>query len=114
WFKAARVANPNISSSTSIAGLYFNGTGTNGYTISASAGQTLTLTGSATSIGSETSASTALAIAAATTSGTNTIAGSIILAVSSAERERSMELSQALPAARFSKAEPEQLERLKS
>src|SRR2546423_13293861 len=40
WFKAARVTNPNISGSTSVAGLYFNGNGTNGYTISASACQT--------------------------------------------------------------------------
>src|SRR5207247_4523746 len=75
--------NPNIRSSTSIAGLYFNGTGTNNYNTTASASQTLTLTACGTTIGTEVSDSTAVAIGAENTSGTNTIGAPIILAPAS-------------------------------
>ncbi len=82
-FTAARVAQPNVSASLSISGLYFAGTATNNYTLSASASQALTLTGFAASIGAETGDSNAVAIGAENTSGTNVISAPIILAPAS-------------------------------
>jgi len=83
WFKAAEITNPNLSSSVSIAGLYFQGTGSNGYDITASAGQSFTLTGSNTSGSGGTANSSAAAIRNEATSGTNTIDAPLILAPSS-------------------------------
>jgi autotransporter-associated beta strand protein len=72
-FNGAAVAQPNLSVSKSISGLYFTGTGTNGYTLTRSAAAGFTLTGYATTIGAETGDITAVAIGAENTSGTNTI-----------------------------------------
>ena len=72
-FSGAAVTQPNLTSNTSIAGLYFTGTGTNGYTLTRTATPTFTLTGYATSIGAETGDASAVAIGAENTSGTNTI-----------------------------------------
>jgi hypothetical protein len=36
WFKTAETVNPILNTSVSIAGLYFNGTGTSGYDITRS------------------------------------------------------------------------------
>jgi len=82
-FSGAKATNPNLSASSSISGLYFSGTGTSGYTLSATSPNTLTLTGFATSIGAETGDSNAVAIGAENTSGTNTISAPIILAPAS-------------------------------
>jgi autotransporter-associated beta strand protein len=85
-FNAAAVAQPNLSTSDTISGLYFTGTGTSGYDLTRSGiTQTLTLNGFATTIAAngEKSDSTAVAIGAENTSGTNTIDVPIILAPSS-------------------------------
>ncbi len=82
-FSGIAVAQPNLTSNTSIAGLYFTGTGTNGYTLTRTATPTFTLTGYATSIGIETGDATAVAIGAENTSGTNTISIPVILAPAS-------------------------------
>jgi len=80
-FTSAPVAQPNLSASVQIAGLYFKGTGTSGYDLTRSGiTQTLTLTATATSIGNETNNGQAVAIGAENTSGTNTIDVPIILA----------------------------------
>jgi fibronectin-binding autotransporter adhesin len=82
WFKTAfSSGQPNLSASVSIAGLYFNGTGTSGYDItSSSTAVKLTLTGTASAIGIETGNTTAVAIGAENTGGTNTISAPIVLA----------------------------------
>ena len=80
-FTSAAVAQPNLSASVQIAGLYFKGTGTSGYDLTRlGITQTLTLTATATSIGNETNNGQAVAIGAENTSGTNTIDVPIILA----------------------------------
>ena len=48
-FTAAETTQPNVSTSVSNSGLYFNGAAVNGYDITGSAGVTLTLTGRSTS-----------------------------------------------------------------
>ena len=83
WFTGAKVTDPNLSSSVSISGLYFSATNSSNYTLSNSNDATLTLTGSAGTIGAETGDSTAVAIGANNTSGTNTISAPIILAPTS-------------------------------
>ncbi len=84
WFKTVKSANANISASVSIAGLYFNGTGSSGYTISSTSGTpTLTLTAFGTTIGGETGNSDAVAIGAENTGGNNTVTAPIILAPAS-------------------------------
>ena len=82
-FSGAAVTQPNLTSNTSIAGLYFSGTGTSGYTLTRTATPTFTLTGYATSIGTETGDANAVAIGAENTSGTNTISIPVILAPAS-------------------------------
>lgn len=79
-FAAAAVTQPNLSTSVSISGLYFTGTGTNGYNLTRTSTQGFTLTGYATAIGAETGDVNAVAIGAENTSGTNTIAVPITLA----------------------------------
>ena len=80
-FTSAAVAQPNLSASVQIAGLYFKGTGTSGYDLTRlGITQTLTLTATATSIGMENNNGQAVAIGAENTSGTNTIDVPIILA----------------------------------
>src|SRR5438034_8143979 len=82
WFKTAfSSGQPNLSASTSIAGFYFNGTGSSGYDItSSSTSVKFTLTGSNTTTGalSEDSVANANAIRGDNTSGTNTIDAPII------------------------------------
>lgn len=74
WFKAAEVVNPNLSSSVSIAGLYFNGTTSSGYDVTSSnSGVVFTLTGVGTTGNGGTSNSSAAAVRSEITSGTNTI-----------------------------------------
>jgi hypothetical protein len=70
-FTGAEVSNPNLSASLTIQGITFSTTTTTGYTLSASAGQSLTLT----NVGTGASA----AINAANTSGANTISAPLIL-----------------------------------
>src|SRR5437660_1712345 len=83
WFKTAfSSGQPNLSASTSIAGFYFNGTGSSGYDITSSTTAIkFTLTGSSVSSGAqaENSDATANVIRADNTSGTNTIDAPIIL-----------------------------------
>lgn len=82
-FTAAAVAQPNLASSLSISGLYFTGTGTNGYNLTRTGAAGFTLTGYATAIGAETGDGNAVAIGAENTSGTNTIVVPITLAPAS-------------------------------
>jgi autotransporter-associated beta strand protein len=84
WLKSTPANKSiNLSSSVSIAGLYFNGTGASGYSITSSNTSTaFTLTASGSTIGTETSDTTAVAIGAENTSGTNTISAPITLAPS--------------------------------
>jgi hypothetical protein len=82
YFKTAEMTNPNLSASASIAGIYFNGTASSGYDITASAGQSFTLTGQSTSGSSGTSNSSAAAIRSDATSSANTIDAPLILASS--------------------------------
>ena len=79
-FNTAEVTQPKLSMSVTIAGLYFTGTGTSGYDLTNTAGETLTLTASNTAIGNETGNGNSVAIGAENTSGTNTIDVPIILA----------------------------------
>ena len=79
-FTAAVVAQPNLSASLSISGLYFDGTGTSGYDLTRTSTQTLTLSATSTTIGTEIGDTTAVAIGGENTSGTNTIDVPIILA----------------------------------
>ncbi len=79
-FTSAAVAQPNLSASVQIAGLYFKGTGSSGYDLTRTSTQTLMLTATGTSIGTETSNGNSVAIGAENTSGTNTIDVPIILA----------------------------------
>jgi autotransporter-associated beta strand protein len=84
WFKVVKSTNPNLSASVSIAGLYFQSTGSSGYDITRTSTQTLTLTGTAPdTTGAETGNTNAVAIGANNTSGTNTIDVPIILGASS-------------------------------
>lgn len=73
WFKFAEVTQPNLSASLSIAGLYFNGTGSSGYDVTSNAGVVLTLTGYDPAGSGGTSNSSAAAIRSEIGSGTNTI-----------------------------------------
>lgn len=86
WFKTAfSSGQPNLSASTSIAGFYFNGTGSSGYDItSSSAAIKFTLTATGTTIGTELGNTTAVAIGAENTSGTNKIDAPIILGAAAA------------------------------
>lgn len=61
-------------------GSYFEGTGTSGYDLTRTSNETLTLTATSTTIGTEIGDTTAVAIAGENTSGTNTIDIPIILA----------------------------------
>jgi len=70
---AATFLSPNLSSSVTIAGLYFKGTGASGYDLTRTSTQTFTLTANGISIGAEQSNGSAVAIGAENTSGTNTI-----------------------------------------
>ncbi len=80
WFKVVKSTNPNLSSSATIAGLYFQSTTSSGYDITRTSTQTLTLNGTASNTtGGETSSSTAAAIGALNTSGTNTIDVPLVL-----------------------------------
>src|SRR2546422_4442525 len=79
-FAAAVVAQPNLSASLSISGLYFTGTGASGYDLTTTSTQTLTLSATGTTIGTETGDTTAVAIGGENTSATNTIDVPIILA----------------------------------
>src|SRR5205807_6020828 len=71
---AAVITQPQLTASVSIAGLYFEGTGSSGYDLTRTSTQTLTLTGTAidTTAG-EAGNANAAAIGAENTSGTNTI-----------------------------------------
>jgi autotransporter-associated beta strand protein len=83
WFTVAEAFNPSLAStSPNIAGLYFSTTASSGYSFTRTSGA-FTLTGSATSIGTETSNATAVAIGANNTSLINTIAVPITLAPAS-------------------------------
>lgn len=82
-FGAAAVTQPNLASSASISGFYFNTTGSSGYDITASAGASFTLTGRSTTGSGGTADSSAAAIRSDITSGTNTIDAPLILAPSS-------------------------------
>lgn len=91
WFKTAFASGqPNLSASTSIAGLYFGdkagGIASSGYDItSSSTSVKLTLTGTATTTGgTETSNGSTPAIGADNTSGTNTIDAPIVLGAAAA------------------------------
>jgi autotransporter-associated beta strand protein len=86
WFKTAfSSGQPNLSASTSIAGIYFNSTGTSGYDItSSSTSIKLTLTAIGAGIASETSNASAVAIGAQNTSGTNIIDVPVILGATAA------------------------------
>ncbi len=87
-FTAAAVAQPQLTASDTISGLYFTGTGTSGYDLTRlGITQTLTLTATGTVIGQEKSDSTAVAIGAENTSGTNTIDVPIILGVAAASTQ---------------------------
>src|SRR6266478_4383401 len=77
---AAVVAQPNLSASLSISGLYFKGTGASGYDLTTTNTQTLALSATSTTIGTEIGDTTAVAIGGENTSGTNTINVPIILA----------------------------------
>jgi autotransporter-associated beta strand protein len=79
-FDAAAVAQPNLSSSLSISGLFFNGGLVSGYDVTSTAGAAFTLTGQNTSGSSGSSDGSAAAIRASNTSGTNTIDAPLILA----------------------------------
>ncbi len=79
-FTAAVVAQPNLSASLSISGLYFKGTGASGYDLTTTNTQTLALSATSTTIGTEIGDTTAVAIGGENTSGTNTINVPIILA----------------------------------
>ncbi len=81
WFKAAVITQPNLSASLSIAGLYFNGTGSSGYSITATNSAVFTLT--AVSGSSEISNGNSVAIRGDNTTGTNTISVPLILAPNS-------------------------------
>ena len=70
-FTGVKVFNPNLSTSLTIQGLTFSTATTSGYTLSATAGQSLTLTNTGTGATG--------AITAANTSGTNTISANLIL-----------------------------------
>src|SRR5438132_3368440 len=79
-FTAAVVAQPNLSASLSISGLYFKGTGASGYDLTTTSNQTLALSATSTTIGTEIGDTTAVAIGGENTSGTNAIDVPIILA----------------------------------
>jgi fibronectin-binding autotransporter adhesin len=84
WFKSSgSFLSPNLSTSKTISGIYFNGTGASGYNLTRTSTQTFTLTATGTSIGAETGDTNAVAIGAENTSGTNTIAVPITLAPAS-------------------------------
>ena len=70
-FTGAELTNPNLSASLTIQGLTFSTATSSGYTLSAAAGQSLTLTNTGTGAAS--------AINAANTSGTNLISAPLIL-----------------------------------
>jgi hypothetical protein len=70
-FTGPEVSNPNLSASLTIQGMTFSTTTSKGYTLSASAGQSLTLTNVGTGATG--------AVNAANTSGTNTISAPLIL-----------------------------------
>jgi fibronectin-binding autotransporter adhesin len=72
-FTAAAVAQPNLSASVSISGLYFKGTGTSGYDLTRTSTEVLTLTATGTTIGAETGDANSVAIGAENTGGANTI-----------------------------------------
>ncbi len=82
WFKTAETVNPNLSASKSIAGLYFNGTGSFGYDITRTNSAVFTLTGQSASGSNGAADSSAAAIRAENTSNTNTIDVPLILASS--------------------------------
>lgn len=84
-FTGAEVSNPNISTSVSIGQLNFATSGT-GYNVTASSGQTLTLTNVGTSSGS-------VAINAGNTSGINTITAPIVLGGASGSTEEFLQAS---------------------
>jgi fibronectin-binding autotransporter adhesin len=79
-FDAAATAQPNLSSSLSIAGLFFSAGLVSGYDITSSGGAAFTLTGQNTSGSSGSSDASAAAIRGSNTSGTNTIDADLILA----------------------------------
>lgn len=83
WFKVGAVTSPNVTTAVSISGLYFSSTGSSGYAITRTTPGAFTLTGYATTIGTEVSDATAVAIAANNTSGTNTFTVPITLAPTS-------------------------------
>jgi autotransporter-associated beta strand protein len=72
-FTSAAVAQPNLSASVSISGLYFKGTGTTGYDLTRTSTEILTLTATGTTIGAETGDANSVAIGAENTSNANTI-----------------------------------------
>jgi autotransporter-associated beta strand protein len=84
WFTSSPANKTvNLSASVSIAGLYFNGTGASGYSLTNSNSAAFTLTANGTVIGTETGDGTAVTIGAENTTGTNTISAPITLAPSS-------------------------------
>lgn len=81
WFSSTPTNKTvNLTTSPSLAGLYFTGTTASGYLLTRTSPNAYTLTGSATAIGTEISDATAVAIGAENTSGTNTISVAITLA----------------------------------
>jgi fibronectin-binding autotransporter adhesin len=95
WFKTVfSSGQPNLSASTSIAGLNFSAIGVSGYDItSSSTSIKLTLTATGASIGTELGNTTAVAIAAQNTSGTNTIDAPIILGAAAAATQTIIQAS---------------------
>jgi fibronectin-binding autotransporter adhesin len=84
WFKTAfSSGQPSVNTPVNIAGLYFSSASSSGYAIVRTGANSFTLTGYATSIGTEVSDATAVAIGANNTSGTNSIAVPITLAPAS-------------------------------
>jgi autotransporter-associated beta strand protein len=83
FFSTAASQQPNLSASLSIAGLFFSGTSSSGYNLTATNSAILTLTGYNTSGSSGTSNSSAAAIRSEITSGTNTFNVPLTLAPAS-------------------------------
>lgn len=89
WFTGAKVTDPNLSASLSIAGFYFSSTTSSGYTISATSPFVFTLQGQTDGTAgtpgttAETDNTNSAAIRADNTTGINTISAPIILAPAS-------------------------------
>lgn len=84
-FTTVESVQPNLSTSVSIAGIYFQGTGSSGYDVTSSSSAVIfTLLGTDSTGLNGTSNSTAAAVRSEITSGTNTIDAPIILGAAAA------------------------------